>query len=91
MSARAICYYERTSTSPVAGIEHVNVSSVPIVLLALSRQKLAQMQLFDFGQNFIRPQLATVAGEPEEAMRVTGRRRRGARTLRCAPAIDYRS
>ena len=59
MSARAICYYERTSTSPVAGIEHVNVSSVPIVLLALSRQKLAQMQLFDFGQNFIRPQLAT--------------------------------
>ncbi len=30
--------------------------------LALSSKKLPQMQLFDLGQNFIRPQLATVAG-----------------------------
>ena len=39
-----------------------NASSVPILQLALSSTKLPQMQLFDLGQNFIRPQLATVAG-----------------------------
>jgi CzcA family heavy metal efflux pump len=39
-----------------------NASSVPILQLALSSKKLPQMDLFDLGQNFIRPQLATVAG-----------------------------
>jgi CzcA family heavy metal efflux pump len=39
-----------------------NAATVPILQLALSGKKLAQMQLFDLGQNFIRPQLATVAG-----------------------------
>ena len=39
-----------------------NASSVPILQLALSSKKLPQMQLFDLGQNFIRPQLATVEG-----------------------------
>src|SRR6202035_2880304 len=39
-----------------------NASSVPILQLALSSQALPQMKLFDLGQNFIRPQLATVAG-----------------------------
>src|SRR5271155_437189 len=39
-----------------------NASSVPILQLALSSKKLPQIQLFDLGQNFIRPQLATVAG-----------------------------
>ena len=39
-----------------------NASSVPILQLALSSKKLPQMQFFDLGQNFIRPQLATVAG-----------------------------
>jgi CzcA family heavy metal efflux pump len=39
-----------------------NASSVPILQLALSSKKLPQMQLFDLGQNFIRPQLATVDG-----------------------------
>ena len=39
-----------------------NASSVPILQLALSSPSLSQTQLFDFGQNFIRPQLATVAG-----------------------------
>jgi multidrug efflux pump subunit AcrB len=39
-----------------------NASSVPILQLALSSKKLPQMQLFDLGQNFIRPQLATVGG-----------------------------
>src|ERR1700721_1575207 len=39
-----------------------NASSVPILQLALSSKQLPQMKLFDLGQNFIRPQLATVAG-----------------------------
>ncbi len=39
-----------------------NASSVPILQLALSGRGLSQSQLFDYGQNFIRPQLATVAG-----------------------------
>ncbi|HLN09048.1 MAG TPA: efflux RND transporter permease subunit, partial [Xanthobacteraceae bacterium] len=39
-----------------------NASSVPILQLALSSKQLPQMRLFDLGQNFIRPQLATVAG-----------------------------
>ncbi len=39
-----------------------NASSVPILQLALSSKTLSQSQLFDYAQNFIRPQLATVAG-----------------------------
>src|ERR1700752_232508 len=39
-----------------------NASSVPIMNLTLSSKKLPQDQLFDLGQNFIRPQLATVNG-----------------------------
>src|SRR5208283_3039456 len=39
-----------------------NASSVPILQLALSSKTLSQSQLSDYGQNFIRPQLATVAG-----------------------------
>ncbi len=39
-----------------------NASSVPILQLALSSTGLSQSALFDYGQNFIRPQLATVAG-----------------------------
>ncbi len=39
-----------------------NASSVPILQLALSSDTLSQAELFDAGQNFIRPQLATVAG-----------------------------
>ena len=113
MSGRVVYYYERTITSQVADIEHIesqsldgygvvkiffqknvdiavamaqvtaasqtvlkwlppgitppyvlsyNASSVPILQLGLSSKKLPEMQLFDSGQNFIRPQLATVAG-----------------------------
>ena len=113
MSGRIIYYYERTLTSQVADIEHIesqslnsygvvkiffhknvniaaaiaqvtaasqtvlkylppgitppyvlsyNASTVPILQLALSSNKLPQRQLFDQGQNFIRPQLATVEG-----------------------------
>ncbi|MGD0493045.1 MAG: efflux RND transporter permease subunit, partial [Steroidobacteraceae bacterium] len=39
-----------------------NAATVPILQLALSSTSLPQMKLFDLGQNFIRPQLATVAG-----------------------------
>jgi multidrug efflux pump subunit AcrB len=113
MSGRIVYYYERTLSSQVNDIEHIesqslfgygvvkiffqptvninaalaqvtaasqtvlkqlppgitppyvlsfNASSVPILQLALSSKSLTQTQLFDFGQNFIRPQLATVAG-----------------------------
>src|SRR6201996_7669631 len=39
-----------------------NASSVPILQRGLSSTSLAEMSLFDLGQNFIRPQLATVRG-----------------------------
>ncbi len=39
-----------------------NASSVPILQLALSSKSLSQAEIFDAGQNFIRPQLATVNG-----------------------------
>ncbi|WP_299696335.1 efflux RND transporter permease subunit [Hydrocarboniphaga sp.] len=39
-----------------------NASTVPILQLALSSTKLAESELFDFGNSFIRAQLATVAG-----------------------------
>ena len=39
-----------------------NASSVPILQLALSSDAMSQAEIFDAGQNFIRPQLATVAG-----------------------------
>ncbi len=39
-----------------------NASSVPVIQLALSSASLPQAKIFDFGQNLIRPQLATVAG-----------------------------
>ena len=113
MSGRIVYYYERTLTSQVNDIQHIesqslpgygvvkiffqpkvnintaiaqitaasqtvlkllppgvtppyvlvfNASSVPILQLALSSHSLSQSQLSDYGQNFIRPQLATVAG-----------------------------
>src|SRR5271155_1097256 len=39
-----------------------NASSVPIIQLALSSDSHSQVELFDLAQNFIRPQLTTVAG-----------------------------
>jgi multidrug efflux pump subunit AcrB len=39
-----------------------NASSVPVLQLALSSKTIPQSELFDYAQNFIRPQLATVAG-----------------------------
>ena len=113
MSGRIVYYYERTLSSQVNDIQHIesqslsgygvvkiffqpsvnintaiaqitaasqtvlkllpqgitppyvlvfNASSVPIIQLALSSASLSQSELADFAQNFIRPQLATVAG-----------------------------
>ena len=39
-----------------------DASSVPILQLALSSNSLGPAQLYDYGQNFIRPQLETVPG-----------------------------
>jgi multidrug efflux pump subunit AcrB len=43
-------------------ILNYNASTVPILQLALSSIQESEQKLFDFGQNFIRPQLATVPG-----------------------------
>jgi multidrug efflux pump subunit AcrB len=43
-------------------ILNYNASTVPILQLALSSIKDSEQKLFDYGQNFIRPQLATVPG-----------------------------
>jgi multidrug efflux pump subunit AcrB len=43
-------------------ILNYNASTVPILQLALSSDVLPEQKLFDLGQNFIRPSLATVAG-----------------------------
>ena len=39
-----------------------NASSVPIIQLALSSEKLPESQLFDFANQFARAQIATIAG-----------------------------
>ncbi|HEX3406668.1 MAG TPA: efflux RND transporter permease subunit, partial [Caulobacteraceae bacterium] len=43
-------------------ILNYNASTVPILQLALSSPQMTEQQLFDAGQNFIRPSLASVAG-----------------------------
>ncbi|HEY4029062.1 MAG TPA: efflux RND transporter permease subunit [Caulobacteraceae bacterium] len=43
-------------------ILNYNASTVPIIQLALSSPQLSEQTLFDSGQNFIRPALATVPG-----------------------------
>src|SRR5271169_331104 len=113
MSKRVIYYYERTLSSQVNDIEHIesqsmprygivkvffqpgvningalaqttaasqtvlkylppgitppfvlsfNASIVPVIQLALSSKSLSQAEIFDLGQNFIRPQLSSIAG-----------------------------
>ncbi len=39
-----------------------DASSVPILQLALDSESMSQQEIYDFGQNFIRTQLATVEG-----------------------------
>src|SRR5512135_1376174 len=43
-------------------ILNYNASTVPILQLALSSPDMSEQRLFDAGQNFIRPSLASVAG-----------------------------
>ena len=43
-------------------ILNYNASTVPIVQLALASRQMTEQQLFDAGQNFIRPALASVPG-----------------------------
>jgi multidrug efflux pump subunit AcrB len=43
-------------------ILNYNASTVPILQLALSSKDLPEKSIFDFGQNFIRPSLASVQG-----------------------------
>ena len=43
-------------------ILNYNAATVPILQLALSSKVLSEDRIFDLGQNFIRPQLATVKG-----------------------------
>jgi multidrug efflux pump subunit AcrB len=43
-------------------ILNYNASTVPIIQLALSSRSLPEQSIFDAGQNFIRPSLATVPG-----------------------------
>ena len=43
-------------------ILNYNASTVPILQLGLSSPSLAEKDIFDLGQNFIRPSLASVAG-----------------------------
>jgi|694.fasta_scaffold09295_4 multidrug efflux pump subunit AcrB len=43
-------------------ILNYNASTVPILQLALSSASLGEQKIFDLGQNFIRPALATVQG-----------------------------
>src|SRR5580658_4898018 len=43
-------------------ILNYNASTVPIIQLALSSSQLSEQKIFDLGQNFIRPSLATVRG-----------------------------
>ena len=44
------------------GVVKYDASSVPILQLGLSSETLTEQQLFDYGTNFIRTQLATVQG-----------------------------
>ncbi len=43
-------------------ILNYNAATVPILQIAMSSPTISEQSLFDYGQNFIRPQLATVPG-----------------------------
>src|SRR6266404_6065433 len=67
METRIVSIFERSLTTSVNNIEHIesqslNASSVPILQLGLSGKGMSEQQLNDLGVNFIRPQLATVQG-----------------------------
>ncbi len=59
--AQTVVRSDPPGTSPPLVIQY-SASSVPVIQLALSGQGLTEQQLFDFGNNSIRTQLATVQG-----------------------------
>lgn len=65
--AQVVAFAQITLRSMPPGIQpplvlKYNASTVPILQLALSSTRLAESELFDFANSFIRAQIATVAG-----------------------------
>jgi CzcA family heavy metal efflux pump len=60
ISQTALRQYPQGTTPPL--VIQYSASSVPVLQLGLSGDGLTEQQLNDFGQNFIRTQLATVQG-----------------------------
>ncbi|MEI9978621.1 MAG: efflux RND transporter permease subunit [Edaphobacter sp.] len=60
ISQTALRQYPQGTTPPL--VIQYSASSVPVLQLGLSGNGLTEQQLNDFGQNFIRTQLATVQG-----------------------------
>ncbi|WP_353065901.1 efflux RND transporter permease subunit [Tunturibacter psychrotolerans] len=60
ISQTALRQYPQGTTPPL--VIQYSASSVPILQLGLSGRGLSEQQLYDFGTNFIRTQLATVQG-----------------------------
>ena len=60
ISQTALRQYPQGTTPPL--VIQYSASSVPVLQLGLSGNGLSEQQLNDFGQNFIRTQLATVEG-----------------------------
>jgi len=48
------------TTAPLVAV--YSASTVPVIQIGLTSDNLSEQQLFDFGNNFIRTQLATVQG-----------------------------
>ena len=59
--AQTILRQSPPGTTPPLVLSY-NASSVPIIQLALSSSKLSEQELYDWGNNFVRTQLATVQG-----------------------------
>jgi multidrug efflux pump subunit AcrB len=60
ISQTALRQYPQGTTAPL--VIQYSASSVPVLQLGLSGNGLTEQQLNDFGQNFVRTQLATVQG-----------------------------
>jgi CzcA family heavy metal efflux pump len=60
ISQTALRQYPQGTTPPL--VIQYSASSVPVLQLGLSGRGLSEQQLYDFGANFIRTQLATVQG-----------------------------
>ncbi|WP_353072352.1 efflux RND transporter permease subunit [Tunturiibacter gelidoferens] len=60
VSQTALRQYPQGTTPPL--VIQYSASSVPVLQLGLSGPGLSEQQLYDFGANFIRTQLATVQG-----------------------------